>query len=184
LAAISRHNPALWPEIERIAKAICNGDANPLLFEQATVIAESEIVLRCMRLEKVRLIERLRDPRAKPLSQKDDSLARAKARFRLVKFRYKRLLQSKPNNIAKPNGQGRKASRGGGSEAHQPRPTGAQKIRTRDEFDALRHALPDLERLARYERRAWSRRKRAIRELIAIKADHDCSEIMPSAGSD
>jgi hypothetical protein len=58
LAAISRHNPGLWPEIERIAKAICNGDANPLLLEQATVIAETEIVLRCMRLEKVRLIER------------------------------------------------------------------------------------------------------------------------------
>jgi hypothetical protein len=184
LAAISRHNPALWPEIERIAKAICNGDGNPLLFEQATVIAESEMVLRCMRLEKVRLIERLRDPRAKPLSRKDNSLARAKARFRLVKFRYKSLLQAKPNNVARPSGQGRNMSREGGSEAKQPRPTKRKKIRTRDEFDALRRALPDLERLARYERRAWSRRKRAIRELIAIKADHDYSENMQSAGRD
>jgi hypothetical protein len=42
LAIISIHNPALWPEIERIAKAICNGDGNPLLFEQATVIAEAK----------------------------------------------------------------------------------------------------------------------------------------------
>src|SRR5262249_53308423 len=129
LAAISRHNPGLWPEIERIAKAICNGDANPLLLEQATVIAETEIVLRCMRLEKVRLIERLRDPRAKPLSQKDDSLARAKARFRFVKFRYKRLLQAKPDNIATPSGQGRNVLQEGGSEANRSQPTRTQKIK-------------------------------------------------------
>jgi hypothetical protein len=174
LAAISRHNPALWPEIERIAKAICNGDGNPLLFEQATVIAESEIVLRCMRLEKVRLIERLRDPRAKPLSRKDDSVARAKTRFRLVKFRYKKLLQAKPANIATPSGRGRNVSQEGGSEPHQSQSARSQKIKTRDEFDALWHAIPDLKRLARYERRAWSRRKRAIRELIETKADHRC----------
>jgi hypothetical protein len=38
----------------------------------------------------------------------------------------------------------------------------------RDEFDAMRLALPDLRRLERYERRAWSRRKRAIRDFIEI----------------
>ena len=81
LAAISRHNPALWPEIERIAKAICNAHGNQLMFEQAIVVAESEIVLRSVSLEKIALIERLRDSKAKPLSRKDDSLARAKARF-------------------------------------------------------------------------------------------------------
>jgi hypothetical protein len=40
----------------------------------------------------------------------------------------------------------------------------------RDEHDALSEALPDLDRLIRYERRAWSRRKRTVREFIAIKA--------------
>jgi hypothetical protein len=39
-----------------------------------------------------------------------------------------------------------------------------------DEFDAMRRAAPDLSRLERYERRAASRRNRAIREFIFIKS--------------
>jgi hypothetical protein len=34
---------------------------------------------------------------------------------------------------------------------------------------ARRAALPDLARVARYERRAWSRRRRAFREFLAMK---------------
>jgi hypothetical protein len=30
----------------------------------------------------------------------------------------------------------------------------------------MRHAMPDLDRLALYERRAWSRQKRAIRDFL------------------
>src|ERR1019366_6503316 len=40
----------------------------------------------------------------------------------------------------------------------------------RDEHDALCQAIPDLNRLRRYERRAWSRRRRAVHAFIAIKA--------------
>jgi hypothetical protein len=39
----------------------------------------------------------------------------------------------------------------------------------RDEYEAMHEAIPDLNRLLRYERRAWSRRKRAIGVFIAIK---------------
>ena len=39
-----------------------------------------------------------------------------------------------------------------------------------DEFAAMRRAAPDLERLERYERRAWSRRKRAISSFMDILA--------------
>ena len=38
----------------------------------------------------------------------------------------------------------------------------------RDEHDALCEGLCDLERLLRYEQRAWSRRKKAIRAFMAI----------------
>jgi hypothetical protein len=38
----------------------------------------------------------------------------------------------------------------------------------RDEVDAFQHALPELLSLERYERRALSRRKRAIRMFEAI----------------
>ena len=39
----------------------------------------------------------------------------------------------------------------------------------RDEYEAMREGLCDLVRLLRYEQRAWSRRKRAVRAFMAIK---------------
>ena len=42
-------------------------------------------------------------------------------------------------------------------------------IDARDEFAAMHEPLPDVERLARYERRARSRLKRATLAFIAIK---------------
>jgi hypothetical protein len=41
--------------------------------------------------------------------------------------------------------------------------------RERNEYDALEEAVPDLIRLERYERRAWSRQRRAIREFLNLK---------------
>jgi hypothetical protein len=43
------------------------------------------------------------------------------------------------------------------------------KEEERDEYEALEAAILDLIRLGRYERRAWSRHKRAIREFIKMK---------------
>src|SRR6266403_4192770 len=62
LAAISRHNPECLPEIERIANALCEGDTDPLLFEQALIIAENDYFLRCVRSESLAATERMRDP--------------------------------------------------------------------------------------------------------------------------
>jgi len=114
LAAVTRRNRLLAPVIERIAKAICADDQNPLLFEQALTIAENEIVLIRVRAERVAAIER-------------------------------------GHNVA----------------------PGA--IELRDEAAAMRLAMPDVERLARYERRAWSRQKRAIRDFMEIKADQQAA---------
>jgi len=41
--------------------------------------------------------------------------------------------------------------------------------RERNEYDALEEAVPDLIRLERYERRAWSRQRRAIREILNLR---------------
>jgi hypothetical protein len=166
LAAITRHNPRLFPDIERMAKAICNGDTNPLLMEQALLIAENEILLRCVRLECIAVIERLRDKTLTPLTRRNNSLARAKIMFRAAKFRYKLLVRFKATDPWRSSPQQQE------SEAAQL--TSKQKpIRSRDEFEAMRLAMPDLDRLARYERRAWSRRKRAIRDFITIKSMSD-----------
>ena len=170
LAALT-YKPAAFAEVERIAKAICNGDTNPLLFEQALVIAENEMVRRCVRVEAIALIERLRDITVNPLSERDNSLTRAKVRFRQAKLRYKQLVRAKAKTIATTTGKEKDSLQEQESEAAQSQPTRMQKpIKSRDEFDALRLAMPDLDRLARYERRAWSRQKRAFREFIEIKS--------------
>jgi hypothetical protein len=44
-----------------------------------------------------------------------------------------------------------------------------ERIDERDEFAALEEAAPELIRLDRYERRAWSRQKRAIRDFMNMK---------------
>ena len=169
LAALT-HKPAAFAEVERIAKAICNGDTNPLLFDQALVIAENEMVRRCVRVEAIAMIERLRDITVNPLSR-DNSLTRAKVRFRRGKLRYKQLVQAKAKTIATTTGGEKNSLQEQESDAAQSQPTRMQKpIKSRDEFDALRLAMPDLDRLARYERRAWSRQKRAFREFIEIKS--------------
>jgi hypothetical protein len=40
----------------------------------------------------------------------------------------------------------------------------------RDHLEALEAAIPDLKRLERYERRAWSTLKRAYREFIVARS--------------
>src|ERR1700738_3509604 len=169
LAAFT-YKPAAFAEVERIAKAICNGDTNPLLFEQTLVIAENEMVLRCMRVKAISLIERLRDITAKPLSKRDNSLTRAKARLGQGKLRYRQLVQAKAKKIAPTTGNEKNSLQEQEREA-APSPTTKKQrtINSRDEFDGLRLAMPDLDRLGRYERRAWSRKKRAFREFIEIK---------------
>ena len=44
-----------------------------------------------------------------------------------------------------------------------------ERVDERDEFAALEEAAPDLIRLDRYERRAWSRQKRAIGDFMNMK---------------
>jgi hypothetical protein len=174
LAAISRHNPECLPEIERIANALCKGDTDPLLFEQALIFAENDYILRCVRSEGLAAIERMRDPTATPFTKPREALARAKARFRQAKRAYEQLLAAKTKNAATnskdrhpaPRPTNNMVTSNGSSESiREPKP-----LAMRDEFDAMHLALPDLKRLERYERRGWSRRKRAIRDFIEIKS--------------
>jgi hypothetical protein len=50
-----------------------------------------------------------------------------------------------------------------------PEAENAHRASLLPEHEMLQAALPDLKRLARYERRAWSRRSRAFRRFIEIK---------------
>ena len=61
----------------------------------------------------------------------------------------------------------------------QIRERGRKQIEERDEFEALEAAIGDLIRLDRYQRRAWSKQKRAIREFIRMKTT--ASDVHPSS---
>jgi hypothetical protein len=69
--------------------------------------------------------------------------------------------------------------------------------RERDEYDALEEAVPDLIRLERYQRRAWSRQRRAVHEFLNLKfarkllaapavgasiVDNPADRVLPSSG--
>jgi hypothetical protein len=161
-------DPTLPQGIELIAKAICGDDTNPMLLEQAVVIAESEMVLRCVRAERVGVIERLRDVTAIALAKGDNRIALAKAKFREVKLAWAELVPLRAKFNAMPKEEQIRLTEAEESRERESASIHAP-IEERDEVDAMREAIPDLKRLARYERRAWSRRKRALRTFIDIK---------------
>src|SRR5262249_32014786 len=151
---------ALPGEIDRLARAMCGADANPLLFEQAVAIAEGELMLRKIRAERLAIIERLRDVMAMPL-KRNNGLALGRARFAEFDGQDAELEQLKAKFKALPREEqdalfDREEEREASGE-QEPIP-----VAQRDELEAMQLATPDLNRLARYERRAWSRQKRAF----------------------
>jgi hypothetical protein len=181
LAAITRKDPESFAEIEPVARAICNGTVNPLLFEQALIIAENDFVLRCAQTEWIAAIERQRDRTATPLATGDLGFARAKARIERAKLIYQMLVEganAASNNAARNNAA--RTSAASTDEAHvrsngeRERAVAEQGGRVtppleREEFDAMRAAMADLERLERYRRRAWSRQRRAFQRFMEIQ---------------
>jgi hypothetical protein len=172
LAAVNNKDPAMVGRVKQMVDAICQGDDDPLLREQAVAIAESQLWLDCVKAEKRALIERLRDSNAITLAL-NTRLARARARSRLsdVAERQQKVID---DLMEKTKAAGRDPEREPlppNLEAAWP-PPGVEYIfedTERDEHEALREGIGDLVRLLRYERRAWSRRKRAVRAFMAIK---------------
>jgi hypothetical protein len=164
LAALKHLDPTLSRDIDLIARAMCGDDINPLLFEQAVVIAESEMVLRCIRVERVAMIERLRDIAAAPLVKRDNRTARAKGheteRVALEPMRVQLGAMPQDERTTPHHAHDREAA----ELALNPTP-----LEERDEVDAMREAIPDLNRLTRYERQALSRHKRALRRFMDVK---------------
>jgi hypothetical protein len=182
LAAITRKDPEIFAEIESVARAICNGAVNPLLFEQALIIAENDFVLRCAQTEWIAAIERQRDTTATPLATGDLGFARAKARIEGAKLIYQMLVESANKDAASNNAARNNATRTSAAstdEAHV-RSNGERAVAEqggrvtppleREEFDAMRAAMADLEPLERYRRRAWSRQRRAFQRFMEIQS--------------
>lgn len=143
-------------QIAQMVDAICAGDDDPLLRQQAVMIAESQLWLSCVKAEKVAAIELLRDPTASALTNNACSV-RARARIHLLDVAYHQLKKDKTKAA------GRDPEREPISrmlEVARPPPWVKEipEDAERDEYEAMREGLRDLMRLLRYEQRAWSRR--------------------------
>jgi hypothetical protein len=186
LAACYKHDPLLLQQSKQLARTLCGDDDNELLFEQALIVAECDHLLRRIAAHRVVVIERLEDPLVIPMS-KDHAGTRMKVFKRVRKQRdvaYSEFSQLKTKLIA----QGETVI----SFMNERRTKATTKwkyepLKDRDELGMMREAIVDLERLRRYERRAWSRRNRAIRRFIAIKAQAengpgDLAPLFPAGG--
>ena len=167
LSAVSRHNPTYFAEIYQMAVAICGDGANPPLLEQALVIAENETILRLVAVERRALVEKFRDPYASSSRNRAGDLPMARLSVKHSEQAYEVFSQLYAQLVRQ------------GVEVHSgivPRPCAADEppcvyepSSDRDDFDALQMAFPDLRSLDRYERRAWSRRRKAIELFAAIR---------------
>ena len=194
LAAIALRQSVPSAEIEEFAGALCGDDRNPTLFAQAVKIAENEITLRAIRAQQAADIERLREPYAAPFSRKDNTLELAKGRSfewlatREIRSRVPELLEKYKDQmppLLKPDDKYsdwmcddlipirlKALLQEPDDIDEKTRERARKRIEERDEHEALTSAVGDLIRLDRYQRRAWSRQKRAIREFMRIKVKH------------
>jgi hypothetical protein len=173
LAAFGSNNcPVMAEEIAQMVDAMCTSTDDPLLRQQAIMVAENQLWLSCIRAEKLAVVERLRDPFESAVTDKT-VIARGKARFSVFDVAHPQLVAI--------NAVIEKTYAAGGDAEREPVPPELEAAwppawvrpilddAERDEYEALRRGIRDLVRLLRYEQRAWSRRKRAVRAFMAIK---------------
>jgi len=195
LAAITHRLPVPSGEIEQLARAICGNDKDPAPFAQAISIAENELALRAVREQQVQCVERLREATAEPFAVGDNGIALSKAIFQRALLAREQILLLVPSFLEKYKDQ-MPANKSPPSsfdivplelkviaqsfetkeEEKRALDLARQQVKERDEFEAFEKATIDLIRLDRYERRAWSRQKRAMRAFMNLKLTRDTNE--------
>ena len=197
LSAIINRQSAPSAEIERLALAICDQDRDEALLEKARVIAANEFVFRAINAQKIAVVERLRDHTAIALAKGDNSLELGKARFMQAWLAHREIEALVPKVREKYKDQIPRPAKSRNDFAEEletgmipiglkallsEEPVSAEAKRhavevarklinaqERDEYEALEQGVADLVRLDRYERRAWSRHKRAIRSFMNLR---------------
>jgi hypothetical protein len=200
--------PESSAKIERLARAFCSGDQDAALLCQARVLAVNELALRAVREQKLAMIERLRDPTAASPAHRDDSLRQARARLKegkcadkkikelipLLAEKYKDRLPPVPPNIRfidrneiilshltellELTGATEEENRIEDAKPQNERQEREQCQEREEEYDAMEKAAADLTRLERYERRAWSRYRRALCDFIETQRQLDLDGIV------
>ncbi len=136
LSAIKLRDLADGERIARLADRICGDDPDPLLRQQALIIAENQVMLARVRAARIAAIE-----------------------------------QELGNHAAgSETGCGQRWVEALASETARA----AQQIdpaEPRIESEAVRRALPAIERMKRFEGRAWQQVERAIRDFTRVKSN-------------
>jgi len=163
---------AMLAQVWQMVDAICQGDDDGHLRQPATLIAENQLWLSLIRAEKRALLERLRDPNEYAVAP-SRRLSRGRARLRLCRAALAQLPVIEDLM--------ERTMAAGLDPENEPLPPAlkakwpprwaqvASEAVERDEYELLREGLCDLERLLRYEQRAFARRKRAVRAFLAAK---------------
>jgi hypothetical protein len=176
------------PRIERMAKAIAGEGAPSLQYEQALIIAESQVMLMRVRAARVAVIKRARKIAAAPSrlipgfptnhewAHALDDLARGRPHeatklliqgANAVRALTAKVAGADQKETKVAGGDQRRLELQGKDNILQPTSADPSPTAVPDEAEALRRALPQLIRLDRYEQRALSRRRRAIRNFVA-----------------
>jgi hypothetical protein len=197
LAATHRHQPAPAAGVERLAQAICGEEYDAALLAAARAVAENAFVLTAIRQQRIVVIERLKEATAIALRKGDNSFDLAKARFLQAWLAYREIQALIPQVMKKYESEMLPPHRNDSNACawatddivpvrikallEEEEPSDEAEARhlelarteirrqQRNEYEALEEAAPDLIRLERYERRAWSRQQRAIWEFLNIK---------------
>jgi hypothetical protein len=186
LAASIHGDPQYASQLHELARAYCKGSVDPLLYEQALVIAECDLMLRRVSTQGIIAIERLRDGTAIALSKRDNSLRVAKAVCAQTALAFEEIERVKTKYGVTELDLDIAMLKLPELENQPPQPGWRPPPpKMRDEAEAITEALPDIKRLERYKRRAWSRRRRAFRELerrISTPLTEEAQSNPPRAG--
>jgi hypothetical protein len=191
-AVAKRDDSTVSADVKRMASAICGGSATTALYQHAVVIAECEILLLKLRAARVAAIQRNRiiGPMTEPTNQRSgvptieefgstlEALGQPPAAIGPLTRALHDIVAAAAKSID-ANIDPKKSHQRGGEQLSlllvNSADAAAQRLNederappSQDEVGAFRRALPELVSLDRYERRALSRRNRAIRMFDAI----------------
>ena len=182
LAVFASTAGVMSDQIRQMVDAICDGDDDPLLREPAVAIAESQLWLACIGREKLAALERLRDPDVIALTGRNRRQVFA-IQMRKVRMRL-RAFDLAADQFDEVEALAEATVDAGRDPEHEPLPAHLEAAwppaflkarddapKERDEHQVLREGIRDLERLLRYEKRAWSRLKKAVRRFMVVKTD-------------
>ena len=180
LEAANFGDPGICEKVERIAKILCQGRPCPFLYEQAIIIAESQVLLARVRAARIAAIERMRKPTWReppllpgfPTRDELDGIIRDFDEGKLRKV-IKTVTQmtlaiksaTKVCKLAAERGAIDQPLTDAYRQAWAREEARVKEVR--DDVACVCHALPEILRLERYERRALSRRRQALRKFNA-----------------